>query len=847
MADRAADSDDDGEYADTQRAFRVHDLVERGDVEKLRALLPIARAAGGANGDSTEDNADVPPPHQRQTMALEATLLDKDDMGCLPLHVAAIHQRLDCLQHLLRYSEPLASAMLRLKCGPLATPFVHLLLRVGAVRREFCEAAVADLFGSPRDGDGDGTGAGHSSDFRALLLEKLAARDEEGNNVFHLCAMFDLDAAFGALAAFVVRHNGADQAAGKSALAALLEKGNRLGFRPLHLAMKFRSLRVATKLLDDHRVNVNCRTSLQQTPAHIAALVGFADGARELVKSGRVDLSLVDMWGHMAAHVAHKCKFPAVATIFGSSSAGGDVEEDSSSSSPFTARFFYHDEVLRHIPLALHHRGGPEPPAETPERVATLVSPEFGILRSHEFQQPHIEWDSEIERADIADVLRVHEFHYVDKMRQRCAALAASVTGTKPTAESTAAEATLGLSPDPEEAGESFAWDYDTALSVRSYDAAFRAAGAVCKAVDAVVGGECTNAFCIVRPPGHHAGPVGKVVCENDPEGSLGFCLFNNVAVGAAYARAHFKHRGIHKVAILDFDVHHGNGTEEIVRQLVPSTVEVKFETPYGCGSQSVHQYKPWRNEQDAENVFFCSVHGFGHKDPENEHLHTAESQAWFYPGSGESGVKQQPLIWNVGLGFCPDGAAVSRLKWRTALRDQVLPKLREFNPDLIFLSAGFDAHKKELVNWGYISLLEQDYEWLVHHVKQVANACCDGRLISVLEGGYNFHGRMVSPFARSVAAHARALVTPSRDEWDDDDIAKEAAHERKLLDNYLNPTQPGSATVLVPVVKKRTTAGTTSSDPSVAQGRGKRARKAVDYVALAKELAAEQPTQQQS
>ncbi|POM67816.1 Histone deacetylase [Phytophthora palmivora] len=356
----------------------------------------------------------------------------------------------------------------------------------------------------------------------------------------------------------------------------------------------------------------------------------------------------------------------------------------------------------------------------------------------------------------------------------------------------------------------------DTALSVRSYDAATRAAGAVCKAVDEVVA-------------------VGKVVCENDPEGSLGFCLFNNVAVGAAYARAHLKHRGINKVAILDFDVHHGNGTEEIVRQLVPSTKEIVFETPYGVGKQVVHQYKPWRSDDDAENVFFCSVHGYGHKDPENkEELAKGETQGWFYPGSGVSGVNEAPVIWDEGMSFCHEGSSASRLQWRSAFRDRILPKLREFNPDLIFLSAGFDAHKKELVNWGYVSLLEQDYEWLVSHVKQVANSCCDGRLISVLEGGYNFHGRMVSPFARSVAAHTRALINPAQERWDEDEIAKEAAHEQALLANYLTPSTAAVPGVTVLQTKKRSIK---ENAAPVAHSRSKRARKEVDYVALAKEL----------
>lgn len=831
-----ADSDDDEDYEEPAdgAAFRLHDLVEQGDVARLCALLPLQDGGRTAAALEAADGGALA--SRRRVMATESGLLEKDDMGCLPMHVAAIHQQLPCLLHLLRYSEALTSAMLRLKCGDFGTPFVHLVLRVGAVNRGFCDAVVADLFGAGGDASSS-TGAAFSDDFRALLLEKLGARDEEGSNAFHLCAVNDLEESLCVLTDFFLRCHAAEDDKGRAALQTLLEKPNKVGFRPIHLAMKFGSARVASALIQDHAVNVNVRASLQQTPAHVAALAGFQAGVAMLVKSGRADVALADMWGHTAAQVAAKCKFPAIEAML---RAPDGFEDVPTADSTHQTRFLFHDEAFRHLPMARHRRGGPELPAENPERVATLIDERYGILHSREFKAEHIVWDSAVERADIADVLRVHEFNYVDKLRQRCAELRA---GRSPLESTESGEA---------DESATFAWDYDTALSVQSYDAAFRAAGAVCKAVDDVVDGTSTNAFCIVRPPGHHAGPVGKVVCENDPEGSLGFCLLNNVAVGAAYARAHYKRRGIHKVAILDMDVHHGNGTEEIVRQLTPSTRMCTFETPYGSGSQVVHAYKPWRDDRDSENVFFCSVHGYGHKEEDG-----VQHEAWFYPGSGESNADAAaPLILNVGLGVNHDGgsasASVSRLKWRSALRDRVLPALRAFDPDLIFLSAGFDAHKKERVNWGYISLLEQDYEWLVQHVKRIANSCCDGRLISVLEGGYNYYGRMVSPLARSVAAHARALTSPARDEWDERDVAKESAHEHALLQNYVSATASrassgnsgGGGSVQVPAVKKRRPAAAErgqSVDVLPARVRSKRPRKAVDYVALAKELATEQ------
>ncbi|GLD94846.1 hypothetical protein PINS_up003471 [Pythium insidiosum] len=539
---------------------------------------------------------------------------------------------------------------------------------------------------------------------------------------------------------------------------------------------------------------------------------------------------------------------------------GHDVEMPEEQQSAPSTRFFYHREALQHLPLAFHRRGGTEPPPENPERIATLVDPSFGVLRAREFR--NIAWDYDIPRADIADILRVHEYHYVQRLRRACAGL--SSAGKTPTSKAASDDSESEDSLDHVSAPKTFVLDADTALSRRSYDAATRAAGAVCRAVDEVIKGTCTTAFCVVRPPGHHAGPVGKVTCPNDPEGSHGFCLLNNVAIGAAYARAHYKHAGVHRVAILDFDVHHGNGTEEIVRQLVPSTAELRYETPYGEGRQVVWQYKPWRDEHDAENVFFCSVHGYGHKDPLGDY--SAELQAaWFYPGSGATCTPppdaSSPLIFNVGMPFVREGSSASRLRWRRAFRDKILPRLVAFKPDLIFLSSGFDAHKKESVNWGYVALLEQDYEWLVSHVKRVAQRCCQGRVISVLEGGYNFHGRVVSPFARSVAAHARALINPTRDEWDEELIAREAAHEGHLLDAIHGRdtnAAPAAAPTTLLVAKRRvasadTAATSASAEPTGSTAsnaetpdaapsrRSKRARKQVDYVALAEELSRQQ------
>lgn len=154
--------------------------------------------------------------------------------------------------------------------------------------------------------------------------------------------------------------------------------------------------------------------------------------------------------------------------------------------------------------------------------------------------------------------------------------------------------------------------DGDTGISRWSFEAALRAAGSVCDAVDRVVAGDYRNSFCSVRPPGHHAGPRGIVRCSNDTEGSHGFCLLNNVAIGAAYARSMYRNDGIRKVAIVDFDVHHGNGTEEVIRQLVPTIETAVIRTPFADGQFQMPRYRPWLDETDANDVFFASTHGYG-------------------------------------------------------------------------------------------------------------------------------------------------------------------------------------------------------------------------------------------
>jgi len=225
--------------------------------------------------------------------------------------------------------------------------------------------------------------------------------------------------------------------------------------------------------------------------------------------------------------------------------------------------------------------------------------------------------------------------------------------------------------------------DPDTSMNARSLSAALRAAGAVVKATDLVMAGEAKRAFCAVRPPGHHA-------TRDRP---MGFCLFNNVAVGAAHAlEAH----GLDRVAVLDFDVHHGNGTEDAFhadpRVMLCSTFQ--------------HPYYP-----------YCGA------DSGNDH------------------------IVNVPLAAMTDGRG-----FRTAVERAWLPALERFAPQLVFVSAGFDAHREDPL--AYLNLEDEDYRWITGKLVEVADRHAQGRVVSTLEGGYN-----TQALGRCVVEHLQVLA----------------------------------------------------------------------------------------
>lgn len=234
-----------------------------------------------------------------------------------------------------------------------------------------------------------------------------------------------------------------------------------------------------------------------------------------------------------------------------------------------------------------------------------------------------------------------------------------------------------------------YALDGDTVLSPLSGEAAQRAAGAVCAAVDAILTGEANNAFCAIRPPGHHA----------EPRQAMGFCLFGNVAIGAALARAV---HGLERVAVIDFDVHHGNGTQ------------AAFEA-----------------------------------DP--AYLYISTHQAYIYPGTGRRNETGVGNIVNVPL-LANSGSSDLRHAWQY----EIEPALRQFNPQLILISAGFDAHYMDPL--AELNFSEDDYTWLTQQILAVAADCCNGRVVSALEGGYS-----LPALAASVAAHVKVLLEAPR------------------------------------------------------------------------------------
>ena len=305
-----------------------------------------------------------------------------------------------------------------------------------------------------------------------------------------------------------------------------------------------------------------------------------------------------------------------------------------------STQFFYHQDCLDHYPGLSH----PESPKRLISITKTLSHTDFDRLSR--VQSPKAEFDT---------ITLMHDPYYVETIFN-----------------------SLPISNFKQ-------LDPDTILSPGSGDALLRSVGGICSAVDNVLSGVSNNAFCCMRPPGHHA-EYGE---------AMGFCIFNNIAVAAKYAQ---KKYGIDKVAVVDFDVHHGNGTQHL------------FE--------------------NDPNLFYASTHQYP-----------------AYPGTG--------AISEVGLGNIvnvPLKPGSGSEAFREAYTKTILPKLNTFEPQLLLVSAGFDAHRKDPLC--QLNLNSDDFSWVTKHLIEVADNHCQGMLISTLEGGYD-----LDALASSVAKHVQELL----------------------------------------------------------------------------------------
>lgn len=555
---------------------------------------------------------------------------------------------------------------------------------------------------------------------------------------------------------------------------------------------------------------INTRDKTKNRPIHWAAAYGHADIVEYLLAKG-ADPSSKNEHKDNALHCAVRgCNAKCVETLL---KANGDMSKEANAQGQTPAQMASArgleaiaklfkttalttaEEAKQRVIIApdacfLHHscppitRGGEDPPPENVNRLHVLLNPANGTLRGKEFK--NVEYVSEVAPAAWVDILRCHEYSYLKKVQKACEQL-----------------------PDirilPQAIGTI---DGDTAVCSQSFNAALAAAGATIEAVERIVSGKVDKVFCAVRPPGHHSGPLGPVGTPGEPigTGSHGFCLINNVAVAAAYARCVHR-KTIRRVCLVDFDVHHGNGTEACVQNTAPSAPQFKFSMPIGGGSFSMNMYRPWLDETDQEEIMFASVHGYGRK----------ELQHHFYPGTGptkstkgeydleteeaaqwsEDGVVEDPTHvdaerrvstakgeqpWVVDVGMEGTGKKSERgAAWRRVWKGKILPAINAFEPDLVIISAGFDAHAKDDIQ-GPVNLgvKEQDYEWLTAELVKIANAHAKGRVVSVLEGGYRIQGGPISAFGRSVAAHVRTLFAPNAEKYDVEASKRELNEELK-------------------------------------------------------------------
>jgi acetoin utilization deacetylase AcuC-like enzyme len=791
-------------------------------------------------------------------------LNERNDMRYTPLHCAIFAQNFDTFDLLITEGADINS-----KCH--GSPPIHL---------------VVAAFGLPSNEKSANSFASRALDCLLKHAElNLMAKDDQAATVFHIACEFDLVTVLDKLLE-CARHQNLTQD--------VCECRDRIKASLLHRCAARNASACVNSLLE---LGVDPRTqdTYGNTPLHIAGACGSTDFWARIS-------------GLFAGDGTKKEEFLSITNSFGRTpvAEASIAGYDSSGSTQLTKRQGKNVEkgataILTHDLCRKHHTCRPselgsEAPPENIRRLGVLLDDATGALRGKDLAASGVQWEPNARAAPLGDVLRVHEWSHVRLLQSRCEVLAEDP------------ESSLGI-------GQ---LDGDTTISKQTYKAALHAAGSVCQAVDMVMSGQAGNAFCAVRPPGHHSGPRGLTQGPDGGPDSYGFCLLNNISIGAAYAMNVHREK-IRRVVIVDFDVHHGNGTEETIRWLKPGVDMQSVTQAHSFGTLMTPRYKPWYDGDDANNVLFVSVHGYG---PREQGLEYMMPRAAFYPGSGkttlpdiddvsytgesmisgyvppssagstgkegseqfsgaasavgvgtavkqsedqkqnssselgkkgleggqpgdsvgagegeeedsdseedgdyeaggdqddmsipssapeepnynsgavsklyniftsempQSGTKQtQPLILDVGVSL-PDedlGLGDYRHQWRNHFRDDIFPRIAAFKPDMIFISAGFDAHRKDTINSGYISLVEEDYDWATTHLARLANTHCEGRVVSALEGGYQIAGEYYSSFARSVKTHVTSLVRAARTTtpFSPMDLQKERDVERDII-----------------------------------------------------------------
>jgi SHAQKYF class myb-like DNA-binding protein len=502
---------------------------------------------------------------------------------------------------------------------------------------------------------------------------------------------------------------------------------DKAGYSCLHWAAAKGNTELCSEFLN-RGSKINLQGNDGNTPLHLACCEGRVETVKYLLKRN-ADASLRNKWGRNAielAAVEHR-----VDTMSHRKAADRLRSE-------IRSLFYKHDASWRtlfvHHPECQEHQPRKDDEWEHPERIDVIMKE---IEQQTFFDaDASLEYSSNFNRANVKSLLRVHSTQYIKFIHDLSKQVKedGSVIPFTPKVQKSIGGVSEGEVKEDDIC--------DTSFSTGSLPAARRAVGAVCYAVDRVVTGKNRNAFCAVRPPGHHAGISGLLKNAT----SCGFCIFNNVAVGALHA---LDEHNLQRVAILDFDVHHGNGTEEIINKFA-----------------------------DPSKLFFFSIH-----------LYDRNKSYEFYPGTGKSdfllrNIVNAPMkpLWRREHSSSSSGrgkrkprnsliGSGGRQKFRQIVLEKLLPALRAYNPELILLSSGFDGSENDVGNCNHtigarsgcgLDLRPVDYYWAASKIQEIADICCNGRIVSVLEGGY---GQMVrykldrKNLANCVTGHVAALV----------------------------------------------------------------------------------------